>query len=277
VRLHPTLHLGLLFRNRHNVTKPVDQLLDFRGCTVVVTGASGCIGTGIACRFAEAGARLAVHYHRDRTGAEKLCDDLRARGTECLMLQAALDMETEVERLMRTLEASMSPIEVWINNAAVYPNAGLLDMSATDWRQVIDTTLTSVQLCTQVAGRHMCDQGSGSIVNVASIEGLQPGELHAHYAAAKAGVLMHTRAAAQALGALGVRVNAVSPGLIERPGLAEAWPEGVERYLARAPLPTLGTPVDVADACLFLASPASRWVTGANLLVDGGLLSAPPF
>jgi 3-oxoacyl-[acyl-carrier protein] reductase len=113
----------------------------------------------------------------------------------------------------------------------------------------------------------------GSIVNIGSIEGLQPAFAHSHYAASKAAVIMHTRAAALELGPRGIRVNCVSPGLIEAPRIEEAWPEGVARWHAAAPLHRLGTPADIADAVLFLASPGARWISGANLVVDGGVLA----
>jgi NAD(P)-dependent dehydrogenase (short-subunit alcohol dehydrogenase family) len=114
----------------------------------------------------------------------------------------------------------------------------------------------------------------GAIVNIASIEGLQPAFDHSHYAASKAAVIMHTRAAALELGSRGIRVNCVSPGLIDVAGrLEHAWPSGVERWHAAAPLHRLGRPDDVADAVLFLASDAARWITGANLVVDGGVLA----
>jgi 3-oxoacyl-[acyl-carrier protein] reductase len=141
-------------------------------------------------------------------------------------------------------------------------------MTEEEWETVVRANLKSVQLCTQAAARRM-PQG-GAIVNVASIEGLQPMPDHAHYAASKAAVLMHTRAAALELGSRGIRVNAVSPGLLGREGLEAEWPEGVERWLRVVPLGRMGTSRDVADACLFLASEAARWITGANLVVDGG-------
>jgi NAD(P)-dependent dehydrogenase (short-subunit alcohol dehydrogenase family) len=114
-------------------------------------------------------------------------------------------------------------------------------------------------------------------VNVASIEGLRPAPEHSHYVAAKSGVLAYTRSAALELGPHGIRVNAVSPGLIWREGIEEAWPEGVASFRSRAPLGRLGRPEEVAEACLFLSSPRASFITGANLVVDGGILTAPAF
>jgi NAD(P)-dependent dehydrogenase (short-subunit alcohol dehydrogenase family) len=113
----------------------------------------------------------------------------------------------------------------------------------------------------------------GAIVNIASIESENPAPQHSHYSAAKAAVVMYTRTAALELGGKGIRVNCVSPGLIWREGLDRDWPEGVNAYLQAVPLGRLGQPDDVADACLFLASSAARWITGANLIVDGGVLT----
>jgi NAD(P)-dependent dehydrogenase (short-subunit alcohol dehydrogenase family) len=119
--------------------------------------------------------------------------------------------------------------------------------------------------------------GGGAIVNVTSVQAFRPMEGLAHYSAAKAGLEMLTRSAALELGRSGVRVNAVAPGVVWRPGIETAWPEGVARYRAAAPLGRLAQPEDVADACLFLAADASRFVTGTTLVVDGGLLAGQAF
>ena len=146
-------------------------------------------------------------------------------------------------------------------------------MSPEEFTTVVDSNLGTVFHGTRAAASRMVD--GGAIVNVASIEALQPADGHSHYSAAKAAVVAHTRAAALELGPLGIRVNAVAPGLIARPGIAEQWPDGVARWEAAAPLGRLGEPADVADACLFLASDAARWITGAVLVVDGGMLARP--
>ncbi len=178
---------------------------------------------------------------------------------------------------MQTQE-TFGGLDVLINNAGVYPLASILDMNDDAWHSVVNANLFSVYLCTQVVARNMVKHGrGGAIVNIASIEAETPAPMHSHYSAAKAGMLMYTRTAACELGAHGIRVNAVSPGLIWRDGLERDWPEGVERYRKAAPLGRLGRPDDVADACLFLASPAARWITGANLRVDGGVMTHTPY
>jgi NAD(P)-dependent dehydrogenase (short-subunit alcohol dehydrogenase family) len=184
----------------------------------------------------------------------------------------------QVADAVRATVDKFGRLDVLVNNAGSYPMAAILDMTAAQWDEVIAANLTSVFLLTQAAARQMIAQGGGgAIVNVTSIEAFDPAPAHSHYDAAKAGAAMHTRAAALELGPHGIRVNAVAPGLIWREGLDEAWPDGVARYLETAPLGRLGRPEDVADACLFLASPAARWITGASLTVDGGVTSTPIF
>ncbi len=132
--------------------------------------------------------------------------------------------------------------------------------------------LYSAFLVTQAAAKSMRQRKvSGSIVKIASIEGLDPASGHGHYATTKAGLIMFTRACALEYGDDRIRVNSVSPGLIDREGLDEDWPDGVARWHDKAPLKRMGLPNDVADAVLFLVSPAARWISGANLVVDGGM------
>ena len=241
--------------------RSVQELLDLAGETVLVTGASGNIGQGIAERLAEAGATIIVHYHRDISAAEQLASRLGG----ATVVQADLASESAVDAMYARARPTMV-----VNNAAVQPVKKFDDLSYDEWRAMLAANLDGAFLVTQRAARAWAGSG-GAIVNIASIEALDPAVGHSHYATSKAGLLMLSRAAALELGAAGVRVNCVSPGLIDRDSLAEDWPDGVARWHDRVPLGRLGTPKDVADAVLFLLSPAARWISGTNLVVDGGM------
>ena len=256
----------------------VANLLSLAGKSVLVTGAGRGIGAAIARRFAEAGAALVINYRGSAAAAEALAQEIRDAGGTATAKQADVTRRAQVEHLVAAAVSAHGGIDVLVNNAGIYPVSSLLEMSEEEWDAVVDANLKSVHLCTQAAAARMIERGEGGVVlNIASIEGHAPAPMHAHYDAAKAGVIMHTRSAAQELGPHGIRVNAVSPGLIRADGIEEAWPEGVARWLEAAPLGRMGEAVEVADACLFLASPAARWITGAVLPVDGGVLARPVF
>ena len=255
------------------------DFLDFNDRVALVTGSSRGIGRQIACEFAASGARVAVHYHRDRQAAEGVVQEIRAGGGHAVAFQADLTVETQVARLSQQVIAQFGRLDILVNNAGQYDlMASLVQMSTADWDQILNANLRSVFLCTQSAARQMIDQGDGgAIINIASIEAYAPMPGHSHYDAAKAGVVMLTKSSAQELGSHGIRVNAISPGLIWREGIERDWPEGVERWKSAAPLKRLGTPEDIASACLFLASAAAGWITGINLVVDGGASARPAF
>lgn len=254
--------------------RPVSNLLDLTGQVVVVTGASRGIGRGIAERFAEAGAGVAIHFRSGESDATALATSL----PRAVAVGGDLEDARTVDAVFAAAEAALGPVDLLVNNAGTYPMHAIVDAPPEEWQAVVDANLRTTHLCTRALARSLRarDRG-GAIVNVASIEGVHPAPLHSHYVAAKGGVLMYTRAAALELGPMGIRVNAVSPGLIWREGIEVAWPEGVQSFEARAPLGRLGRPEDIADACLFLASSGSRWITGANLVVDGGVLTAKAF
>jgi NAD(P)-dependent dehydrogenase (short-subunit alcohol dehydrogenase family) len=215
-----------------------------------------------------------LHYHTSAERAEALAAQIRGRGGRAAASAADVTSPEHVAELVECTVETFGGLDILINNAGIYPLAGVIEMSVDAWDEVLDADLKSVFLCTQAAARRMIAQGSGgAIVNITSIEAENPAPRHSHYNAAKGGVLMYTRAAASELGPYNIRVNAVAPGLIWREGLDQSWPDGVARYLATAPLGRLGQPEDVADACLFLASPAARWITGASLTVDGGIMT----
>lgn len=226
-------------------------------------------------RFAEAGADVVVHYHRNKNSAELLVEKLSSQGMRTLLVGGDLTNQDDVDFLFQQAIEAYGKVDILINNAGIYPVSPLVKIEIADWQSVMDANLTSAFLCTQAAARQMIKQESGGvIVNISSIEAVNPTPLHAHYCAAKAALEQFSRISANELGAYGIRVNAVAPGLIWTEGIEENWPEGVERWLKAVPIKRLGMPVDIADACLFLASPSASWISGACLAVDGGMLTS---
>jgi len=243
------------------------EMLDLAGKVVVVTGASGGIGAGIARRFSAAGASVVAHGHSAKP------DPLQGPS---VIVEADLTAPEGPAAVVRAALEGFGRVDALINNAGIQPKSALATLDDAGWAEMIDTNLTAVHRLTRAATALMAEQGDGgSIVHIASIEGSQPAPLHGHYATAKAALIMHARAAALEFGAAGIRVNTVSPGLIDRPGLADDWPEGVARWHAAAPLGRMGTPEDIGDACVFLCSDLARWVSGVDLVVDGGVLTRP--
>jgi NAD(P)-dependent dehydrogenase (short-subunit alcohol dehydrogenase family) len=249
-------------------------LPDLTGSVALVTGGSGGIGSGIALRFAAAGAAVVVHHHTGAERADAVVDQIVTAGGQAVRAQAAVTDPAAVAALVEEAVGRFGRLDAVVAAAGVQPVAGLAGMPVQGWRDVLDGNATGAFTTVQAAAAVMRGRG-GSITLIASVEGTRPARGHAHYAAAKAATIMLARAAALEYGRDGVRVNSVSPGLVARRGLREDWPEGVERWERAAPLQRLGEREDVADACVFLASPMARWITGHDLVVDGGMAVVP--
>jgi glucose 1-dehydrogenase/3-oxoacyl-[acyl-carrier protein] reductase len=247
---------------------------DFDGKTAVVTGASQGIGAEIAKAYAAAGANIVVHYRSSEESANEIAGAISKSGGSAIALAASLNEADDVDRLFSRTIDNFGSVDVLINNAGSFPNSSLLDLSLDDWRKMYSDNMESTFLCTKAAGHVMKNAGGGSIVNIASTSALNPGTDHAHYNSAKAAVLMFTQSAAQEFGQYNIRVNAIAPGLVYRPGLEQQWPDGFTRYCDAAPLSCVVQPEDVANACLFLSSDKAARITGITLPVDAGVLTA---
>ena len=247
------------------------EMIDLTGRVVVVTGAGGNIGSGIARRFVAAGATVVAHTRTSPVSHLRDRDGHPLAGVEADL--TAVDGPGD---LVDMVVENLGRLDGLVNNAGIQPVAPFADLTDAQWSEMIDTNLTAVHRLTQAAASAMTSRGGGgSIVHIASIEGTNPAPGHGHYSVSKAGLIMHARAAALEYGPAGIRVNTVSPGLITRPGIVSAWPEGVRRWRDACPMGRLGTPEDIGDACVFLCSDLARWITGTDLVVDGGVLSRP--
>ncbi|MGA0427602.1 MAG: SDR family NAD(P)-dependent oxidoreductase [Paracoccaceae bacterium] len=257
-----------------DIAPPIFDLFKFYGKTVLITGSTGGIGSAIARRFAEAGASLILHARGDTPALDQLCDELGTL-TDGRVSQICADLSDaqDCQSIFKNLCDESKTVDVLINNAALQPVAAIADLTALDVQEMLSVNLRAPMMLTRDFAR--ASGLGGSVVNICSIEALSPAKAHSHYAATKAGLLHFTRAAALELGPQKIRVNAICPGLINREGLSDDWPEGVARWQKSVPLGRLGEAADVADAALYLASEAARFVTGACLTVDGGMECVP--
>lgn len=246
----------------------------FIGKNVLVTGASGGIGQAIARAFSTEGANLALQYHTNRP--EALEGELREGSGKYITVKADLTEDGFEAGLFKEIAAELGAVDILINCAASQDVSGFENMSASDFSRMMQMNVGGVFALSKLfASQLLARNSNAAIVNISSIEGSRPARGHGHYASSKAALEMLTKAMALEYGSSGLRVNAVAPGLISRAGIEEQWPDGVSRWKAQCPLECLGTPQDVADAVLFLASPQARWISGSVLTVDGGMSAGP--
>ena len=247
------------------------------GKAAIVTGASRGIGRAIALRLGASGARVALCSRR-LEGFQAVAAEIRLLGGDALPLQAHVGHPEEVAALVDRVLREFGRIDIAVSNAATNPHFGpLLTASEEQWDKVLDTNAKSVfRLCRAVAP-HMEAQGGGKIINLASTAGLRPSPGMGLYGLSKALIIQLTLQLAVELGGANIQVNAIAPGVIKTRFSQLLWqtPEIAERVLSHTPLGRFGEPEDVAGLALFLASPASDYVTGAVFVVDGGLNVAP--
>lgn len=239
-----------------------------RGKVAIVTGSTKGIGLAIAKGLHGAGASVVLSGR-----ATDLPDHLSSlvSGTGQLRyFSGDLNQPTGPRDLVDTALSDFGRLDILVNNAALQHFGGLSDVARDDLMASLETNVATLTRLMRDAAGSM-DPNGGAIVNIASTRALRPGAGMAAYSASKAAVVSLTQSAAAEFGSRGIRVNAISPGLVNRPGLKDNWPQGVAAFEKSAPLGRIGEPDDIADACLFLAGPHAAWITGQNLVVDGGV------
>lgn len=251
----------------------MDNALQFAGSVGLVTGGSRGIGRAVTLALAAAGCRVVFCYRRDHEAAQAVSADAAAAGGQAISCQVDVSDRGAVDALVASVLAEHGRIDILVNNAGIFPRTAVVEMSDEEWEQVLRTNLTAAFYCCRAVLPAMIAARSGAIVNIASIAGQRGSAFHAHYAAAKGGLIAFTRSLAREVIEHNIRVNAVAPGRIETDLLgAQATDTERKRWLADTPIRRLGTADEVAAAVLFLASPASSYVVGETLAVNGGLL-----
>jgi 2-deoxy-D-gluconate 3-dehydrogenase len=259
----------------------VKKLLDLSGKTAIVTGGSLGIGHGIACRLAEAGANVmicALNEEELKEAAHKMC----ASGGNVKHMKTDVSQEEEVKNMIEKTVSEFGSLDILVNNAGIFPSVPISKMTKENFEKVISVNLEGVFLCTKYGSEQMIKQGKGGhIINITSIDALHPSSIGlAHYDASKHGVWGFTKNAALELAEHKIWVNAIAPGAILTPGVQtmQQAPTDVDMqavldgFKAKIPMGRMGEPDDIAKAALFLASDMSSYMTGSQIVVDGGFL-----
>ena len=248
--------------------------LDMTGRVAMITGANKGLGRTLAERFAAAGAAVAV-AGRDASACRLAADELVAAGHAAVAIEADLHDSAQIRAAVAATVATLGRLDILVNNAGVYPHSSLLELPDEEWDDVMAVNLRGAFIAIREAARQMIEQGDGGrIVNIASVDAIAPEPRFSHYDASKGGLVALTRSLALELGAHGITINAVGPGLIDSPDLERFVPKRKAAFLAHVPLGSIGTADDIADSVLFLASDMARWITGQTLYVDGGVMLA---
>lgn len=245
---------------------------DLKGRVAIVTGGNGGIGLGMARGLARAGASLAVAA-RDRAKSAAAVKELEALGAQALAVEVDVSREASVAAMVEAVVARYGRVNILVNNAGINIRKTPEAFTLEEWRQILDANLTGAFLCSRAVYPHLVKAGGGKIINVGSMMSIFGAPVAVPYGASKGGIVQLTRGLATAWAKDGIQVNAVLPGWIDTALTAQARkdiPGLAERVLARTPARRWGVPDDLAGIAVFLASPASDFVTGTAIPVDGG-------
>ncbi|MDX1543569.1 MAG: 3-oxoacyl-[acyl-carrier-protein] reductase [Christiangramia sp.] len=241
------------------------------GKNAIITGGSRGIGKGIAQVFAQHGANVAFTYNSSAQSAEELAKELESMGVKAKAYQSNAASFKEAQELVDKVNEDFGSIDILVNNAGITKDNLLMRMSEEDFDKVIEVNLKSIFNMTKAIQRTMLKQRSGSIINMSSVVGVTGNAGQANYAASKAGIIGFSKSMAQELGSRNIRTNVVAPGFIETEMTEKLDEKTVQGWRDAIPLKRGGKPEDIANACVYLGSDLSSYVTGQIIHVDGGM------
>ncbi len=250
---------------------------DLKNKVAIVTGARRGMGRTHALKLAQEGVKVVVSDISEED-CQKVVDEIKKAGGEGLALKCDVSQKKEVDELVKKTVDKFGKVDILINNAGIAQFKPFLELTEEEWDRTLDINLKGYFLCAQAVSKEMAKQKSGVIVNIASVAMGQVGVGFpnvVHYCASKGGIVAMTEALVLELAPLGIRVNVVSPGMIETPMIdpIKQDPKMIEGLMSRVPLRRFGKPEEVSDLVLFLASEASSYMTGSAVVIDGGWLS----
>jgi 3-oxoacyl-[acyl-carrier protein] reductase len=247
-------------------------MIEFNSMRVLVTGASKGIGAACARMFGSLGASVAVHYHHDQAGAQKVVTELIDAGRKAVAIQASLGVWSEAERLVDEAERALGGLDVAVLNHGIWKGAAIDEMTQAQYDEMMDVNLRGCMAAAGAVARRMKPRGSGRIIFIASTAGQRGEAMHSHYAASKGAIISLTKSLAPELAPHGILVNCVAPGWVDTPMSEGTLSDDKARaaVFATIPLGRVGTPEEIAGPVVFLASSAATFITGEILNVNGG-------
>lgn len=241
-----------------------------KGKTALITGAGRGIGREIALKMASQGASVIIADIDEKT-MEAVKDEASGLGVKSMAAKMDISNSNSVTTAIGKVLEEFGSIDILVNNAAIFREAPFLEMTPEQWQQTVDINLTGMFNVTRALAPVMAENGSGSIISIASVDAFQGCRNYSHYAMTKAGVVGLSRTLAQELGPKGIRVNAIAPGIMLTEMTRDRVEANKDAYLARVPIGRIGVPEDIANAALFLASEMSSYITGQVIHVNGGM------
>lgn len=241
--------------------------------TVLVTGGSRGIGAAVAVAFAQRGCAVALSYNKSKEKAEKLGKIIsQSYSVPCLTIECDVSKRESAEEMFSLAAENLGGVDVLVNNAGISLEKLITDTAEQEWRELMGVNLDGVFFCSRLALPYMISQKSGAIINISSMWGQTGASCEVAYSASKAGVIGFTKALAKEVAPSGVRVNCIAPGVIMTDMMSSFDKNTLRELREETPLGKLGTPKNIADAAVFLASPQAEYITGQVLGVNGGFI-----